>query len=892
MRRIFLIILVLVGFQSLKAQEYSYHFEDEIKLIRQDVQGFIYLISNQSVCKFDGEEVHSTCLHLEKQINDAAILSEDKYFIASGNTFLVYEKQKKTLEFQLDEIITCLENFGDDIYIGTSGSGLHVYSLITKELSTIKVDGFINDILSDDNNIYFITDSDVNKINRYFEIVKTAKLPGILPKQIVGFDSGKLAVLMNDGQIVFIDSDLIINSIYNPSDFKPLEITGKNGLLFAIDKNQLKQWQLDGFKSLKNGTFNNLIQVQSQLFTTSKNTIESFNIFSKFQDIKNVFSLYPDNGAFWLGRQGKISLLQNGVIFQEFKMPSKFKMSYVSSLAKYKDKIYAGTMGMGMLVFDTNTKEFSVNFQKKEPKTNEQNIIKLQVVDDMLWVGYLNGIKVFDLTNQNLIHDFSDLMENNYLYTFHAKSPDDFYLGTSDNGLIHVQGRKPEFFFRDQSVYTIVETPKGIIFSVEDDGVYVKEDNIVSNLSDKYLLRSDDIYNISYVNGNIMFAHNQGIDILEWETNQMSYLSNESLAEPNLNANAVSGSSYLIGFENGILELQTGLLNEVHDDGLVLNPPLLFDEELINEQKKFKYNENIWSFSFESINYNAPNERYYKYRLNPLEEEWRTTTQEKVTYYNLPPGNYSFELSSGGHRNFKPAHFKTFEFDISKPFWMLSWFWGIIVIIILSSVYSIVKYREHEVLKKEQLKNAQIQYEFQRIKDQINPHFLFNSFNSLIGIVEEDPKRSVSVLEKLSDMFRTVLKYENTEIINVAEELDMAIQYFEIHKIRYQDLISLEIKDFTKKQSKFVIPMSLQLLIENAIKHNIINRHNKLEMVISEEEGYIVFTNTIKKKNKKALSLGLGLDNLIKRNELILKKRPIIEEDDMFFTVKIPYINE
>ncbi len=890
--RLFLIILFAIGFQGLIAQEYSYHFEDEIKLLRQDVQGFVYLISNQSVCKFDGEEVHSTCLHLNKQINDAAILSEDKYYIASGNSFLVYEKLTKIQEYDFNEIITCLEILGDNLYIGTSGSGLYAYSLKTNDLSSIIEEGFINDIVSLENSIFIITDSEVIKINENLEIIKAVKLPGFLPKQIVVYDSGKLAILLNSGQIVFVNSDLTINAVHNPNEFKPLEIAGKRGFLYAIDRNELRKWEIDDFELMKKGAFNNLIQVQSQLFTTNKNTIESFNILSKFHDIKNVFSLYSDQDMVWLGKEGKISLFQKNKLLQEFDFPENYKTSYVSSLVKHKNKIYAGTMGKGILVFDTSKKEFSIGFQKMDPNPDEQNIIKLQVVGDMLWVGYLNGLKVFDLNNHIIVYDFTDLLKNNYLYTFHARNPNQFYLGTSDNGFINVMNGKPEYFFKDQSVYTIVETPYGIIFSVEDNGVFVKDEKTITNLSDQYFMRSNDIYNISYVNGNVMFAHNQGVDILEWKTRQMSYVSNESLAEPNLNSNVVIGSNYLIGFENGIFELNTRLLSEVHNDGLVLNPALLFDEEISTDQNKFKFNDNVWSFLFESINYSAPNERYYKYRLNPLEEEWKTTTQEKVTYYNLRPGNYNFQLSSGGHRNFNPSKLKTYEFSISKPFWMLSWFWVLLLIILIVSVYLIVKYKENQIIKKEKLKNVQIQYEYQRIKDQINPHFLFNSFNSLIGVVEENPKKSVAILEKLSAMFRTVLKYENTEIINLSEELEIAIQYFEIHKIRYQDLISLEIQDLDKTKSKFVIPMSLQLLIENAIKHNIINKQNKLEMVITEEEGYLVFTNNINKKNKKALSLGLGLENLIKRNEMILKKSPLIEERKEFFVVKIPYLYE
>ena len=140
-----------------------------------------------------------------------------------------------------------------------------------------------------------------------------------------------------------------------------------------------------------------------------------------------------------------------------------------------------------------------------------------------------------------------------------------------------------------------------------------------------------------------------------------------------------------------MLQFSNSLLDEVHNNELVLEAPLLFDKAIKEEQTKFNYNDNVWSFLFESQNYYAPNQRYYKYKLSPLEEDWKNTTQEKVTYYNLPPDNYTFEVSSGGHRNFIPILTKQYQFTIKKPFWMMPWFWIISFLIFVLLIYVIVK---------------------------------------------------------------------------------------------------------------------------------------------------------------------------------------------------------
>lgn len=884
--------LFLFGFHSLWTQEIKYHFVDDITLLKQDKFGFIYLISNQSICKFDGKEVHSSCLHLDEQINDALILSEHDYFVAVGNKFVRYQNQQITYEHLFDEIITCLELQEEGILIGTSGNGLFHYSFHTKEVSNLNVKGFINDIATVDGDAYIITDTDVIKVDNTLNPIKKASLTEPLPKQIVAYGKQNIAILMNDGKVIFIDSDLEVSNTFYFKQFKPIEITGKNGLLYAIDKHSLKEWKNNGFSELKKGDFEHLTQVQSLLLTSHKKSIESINVLSKVLNIDKTFSICSYNDKFLLGREGRISLFKNDTILKDIVFPDLYKNSYVSSMVVHNKSIYAGTMGKGIMVFNLENGKFSYLFQELDKNINEQNIIKLHSENNELWVGYLNGLKTFDISSQELKQDFTDLLKNNYLYTFHVKSNDDFYLGTSDDGLIHVENGEPNYYFKGSSVYSIVDTPKGVIFSVEGKGVYVLENAEAINLSDQYFFRSNNIYNIKYVNGNVLFSNEFGVDILNLENRKINYVSKETLSDIQLNSNASNSLHSLIAYENGMLQFSNSLLDEVHNNELVLEAPLLFDEAIKEEQTKFNYNDNVWSFLFESQNYYAPNQRYYKYKLSPLEEDWKNTTQEKVTYYNLPPDNYTFEVSSGGHRNFIPILTKQYQFTIKKPFWMMPWFWIISFLIFVLLIYVIVKYREQQVIKKEQLKNVEIQFEYQRLKDQINPHFLFNSFNSLIGIVEENPNKASKVLEKLSDMYRTILKHEKSEIISLHEELELVQQYFEIHKIRYQNLIQLNIQDVENARNKFVIPFSLQLLIENAIKHNIINKKSKLEITIAEESGFLLISNNINKKNKNVLSLGLGLENLIKRHEMILKKKPVIKETKNLFTVKIPYINE
>lgn len=885
-------LLFFIGLQGLFAQEYTFQYVDQIKQLKQDQLGHIYLISNKSVCKFDGKESINTCLYVEEQISDVLILSENNYFIAIDQKLLFYQNQKKELEILFEEIITTLALHQNHILIGTLGSGLYSYSLSEKKLIRLYKDSFINDILSLDSYTYILTDDEIIKIDKYFNTVQREKLITLLPKKIINFGHDEMAILMNDGKVIFINPALEIQEIYQAKDFKPKEITGNKGLLFAIDEQHLKQWDGSDFIDIRKGAFEHLVQVQSLLITSHKKSITSQNILSQIYDIDKTFSVFAEGERFWLGREGKISVFQKGKIIKDITFPAPYKNIYVSSLVVNKNKVFAGTMGMGILVFDASSGVLIDTFQEKNTKLSEQNIIQLSLKDKLLWVGYLNGLTAFDLDSKELKYDFTELLNNNYLYGFHVGNPDDFFLGTSDSGLIHVVNGEPSYFLKGSSVYSLVETPLGIIFSAEGRGLYMLQDDSLSKLSDQHFFRSTDIYNMLYVEGNMLFANDFGIDILNLEEQKISYLSNVNLNEPHLNANAYTASNALLGYDNGIIDFNNSLLEEVHNNEVFIKTPLLFNKQINIDETEYNYRDNAWTFEYESKNYYAPNEKYYKYRLIPIEKEWINTTQEKITYYNLPPDDYRFELSSGSHRNFKPTQIKNFEFNIAKPFWLKTWFWILSVSFIVFLTYVIVKYREKQIKKKEKLKSIQLQYEYQRLKDQINPHFLFNSFNSLIGIVEENPEQATQVLEKLSSLFRTILKYEKTEVISLFEELELITQYFEIHKIRFQDLLHLNILNIQDSHKKFVIPFSLQLLLENAIKHNVINARSKLEISISEEDGFLIVSNNLNQKNKNSASLGLGLENLMKRHEMILNKKPVIIKDEYFFTVKIPYIYE
>lgn len=190
-----------------------------------------------------------------------------------------------------------------------------------------------------------------------------------------------------------------------------------------------------------------------------------------------------------------------------------------------------------------------------------------------------------------------------------------------------------------------------------------------------------------------------------------------------------------------------------------------------------------------------------------------------------------------------------------------------------------------EILKKE---NIAAKYE--SLKNQVNPHFLFNSFNALSNLVYEDQDKAVSFIKQLSEVYRYVLDTRDKEVVTLEEEKKFLDSYLYLQQIRFGDKLKLQV-DLGGIKS-MVAPLVLQMLVENAIKHNIISEENPLTIRVYSRDGFLVIENTLQKKTiMQEDSPGIGLDNIQKRYEFLSDKKVEVIQNEMFI-VKLPIISE
>lgn len=192
---------------------------------------------------------------------------------------------------------------------------------------------------------------------------------------------------------------------------------------------------------------------------------------------------------------------------------------------------------------------------------------------------------------------------------------------------------------------------------------------------------------------------------------------------------------------------------------------------------------------------------------------------------------------------------------------------------------------------KERSKANEAQYRYQILKRQVNPHFLFNSLNALDCLVcEEKTEQASTYIHKLAGVYRYMIKSEEEQMVTLGDELQFVEKYIDLMKVRFPDGLQVHIDIPIELMTKFILPCSLQLLIENATKHNVISAANPLVITIKSERNNIIVTNNISPKVTQVSSTGLGQKYIRQQYLNLCGKEIAISQNDTEYTVVLPLI--
>jgi hypothetical protein len=211
------------------------------------------------------------------------------------------------------------------------------------------------------------------------------------------------------------------------------------------------------------------------------------------------------------------------------------------------------------------------------------------------------------------------------------------------------------------------------------------------------------------------------------------------------------------------------------------------------------------------------------------------------------------------------------------------------VVAIYESIYFMNELRK-SVEEKEMLKRESLKAQLNALKTQVNPHFLFNNLNTLSSIIPEDPQLAVDFVQQLSKVYRHVLDVQEEQTIPLKDELEVMKAYAFLLQTRFGENLDITIDVPEEKLKKRIVPLSLQILMENAIKHNIVSSEKPLRIEVFAENGKLVVSNNLQKRSQPGESTGLGLNNIRNRCKLLGHEQVEVRDNGSSFTVSIPLI--
>jgi len=215
-----------------------------------------------------------------------------------------------------------------------------------------------------------------------------------------------------------------------------------------------------------------------------------------------------------------------------------------------------------------------------------------------------------------------------------------------------------------------------------------------------------------------------------------------------------------------------------------------------------------------------------------------------------------------------------------------------LVISLFFHAFYFYKALQESKLKEQKVIAGTASAKFESLKNQIDPHFLFNSLNVLTSLIEENPDNAQRFTTSLSKVYRYVLEQKDKELVSVEEELAFAKTYMDLLKMRFENSLFYEVPKTLVNPEARVVPLSLQLLLENAIKHNVVSESRPLTIRIYEDGNYLVIENNYQKKEVLNPRRGVGLDNIINRYHIVTNRKVVIDQNQNVFQVKLPILTQ
>lgn len=618
----------------------------------------------------------------------------------------------------------------------------------------------------------------------------------------------------------------------------------------------------------------------------------------------NVQALLTDRqNRFWAGSQTGLFLQQAGQtgVVDQTKFKKVLPQNIISLWESPSGEVWAGTFGNGAFVLDQQG-QILRHYSERHGLANG-SVLSIGGDQQKVWLATLGGVTALSSAGAPGELQVQTELGTSYVYKVFSDSRGRTWFGTDGKGLA-MQENGVLRFFREangtalKTIYSITEDKRGRIwFSTDREGLFCYDGVGFQRFTTENGLHSQQITGLAADgNGLLVIGYEDGFDLLNPERVNHLMFCDATIGAPNagVNLNAVCSDqlgNVWLGTKDGILRSAAFDEKFVDDPqpGITAVSVLLESVDFLSTNT-FSHSDNYFIFNIAGIWFTNPEAVSYRYKLEGFDPDWKVSKDHLASYPSLPPGRYTFRVQTSEHGNFDHVPEATWAFTIQKPFWKQWWFVLLCLFAGGGLIAAFVRNREARLRREAQLKRERVESQFETLKSQINPHFLFNSFNTLITIIEENPRVAVEYVEHLSDYYRNIMVYRERNFISLQEEMELVNSFSFLLQKRYEQGFKLEIR--LQGKTGQVMPLALQMLVENAVKHNVISASRPLSVeIFSENDGYITVRNNIQPKIKPEPSTHFGLQSLISRYQLLGEKPVLVEDNGAYFTVKVPIIN-
>ncbi|MEP7317845.1 MAG: histidine kinase, partial [Panacibacter sp.] len=286
-----------------------------------------------------------------------------------------------------------------------------------------------------------------------------------------------------------------------------------------------------------------------------------------------------------------------------------------------------------------------------------------------------------------------------------------------------------------------------------------------------------------------------------------------------------------------LLEPQNFLLEKAVPANVITHVEVEGESLPVDIAQTLSYKQNSISFTYTGINYNQGQQNNYACMLEGFDKEWKYPgTERKVNYINLPPGNYTFKIKSANHQgewNEQPA---TFAFEITPPFWQQLWFRSLIICAVIFSIFYFIKRREASIKNENNIKLQMSELRMQALRAQMNPHFIFNSLNSIQNyILSNNTIDAAGYLSKFAKLMRRILDQSKHNFLPLGEVMETLKMYVEIEAFRFNNefTYAFNVEDDDDLLDVRIPPMLLQPFVENAILHGLMPKTGSKKLSIN-----------------------------------------------------------